>query len=98
MPMGSSAPAATGVQVPTWPTSAHERHGPVHATLQHTPSTQKPLAQSSWLVHADAGVECEHEPLKHGPFPLQSAAVSHRDTHETVWGSQVYGLQTMDGP
>jgi hypothetical protein len=37
---GSRAPAATGTQVPGEPASAQERHAPVQAWMQQTPSTQ----------------------------------------------------------
>jgi hypothetical protein len=41
-----SAPAAAWLQVPWWPSTAHDWHTPEQdATAQHTPSTQKPEAQ-----------------------------------------------------
>src|SRR3954468_14741820 len=41
-----SVPAATGAQVPTEPERLQVVQRPVHAVLQQTPSTQKPLAHS----------------------------------------------------
>jgi hypothetical protein len=41
-------PAGTLTQVPTLPMTLHARHVPVHALLQHTPSTQLPLRH--WLA------------------------------------------------
>jgi hypothetical protein len=50
-PSGSS-PAATSVQVPAEPASAHERQAPMHPDRQQTPCSQKPLAHS--VVDAQA--------------------------------------------
>jgi hypothetical protein len=43
--------AAMGVQVPGADASAQLRHAPPQASLQHTPSVQKPDAQSAAFVH-----------------------------------------------
>jgi hypothetical protein len=43
-------------QWPTDPVWLQDTHGPLHATLQHTPSTQKPEAQSL-LFSQDAPLE-----------------------------------------
>jgi len=40
----------TGEQVPAAPGTSHASHWPVHAVLQHTLSTQKPLVQSAGPV------------------------------------------------
>jgi hypothetical protein len=40
---------ATGVHVPALPDTSHASHCPVHALLQHTPSTQKWLAQAEFV-------------------------------------------------
>jgi hypothetical protein len=45
-------PAATGPQVPALPGTLHASHAPVHAELQHTPSTQLPLPH--WLLAEQA--------------------------------------------
>jgi hypothetical protein len=38
---------ATTMQVPAEPATLHATHGSAHAVEQHTPSAQKPLAQSA---------------------------------------------------
>ena len=48
---GSGAPSSVGQHVPSRPGSAHETQPPPHATLQQTPSAQKPEAQSALAVH-----------------------------------------------
>jgi hypothetical protein len=48
---GTSVPAAACMQVPSWPTTAQDRHGSEQDALeQHNPSTQKPEAQFDALV------------------------------------------------
>jgi hypothetical protein len=43
---GTSVPAWARTQVPSWPLTLHDLHGPVQdADSQHTPSTQLPDAQ-----------------------------------------------------
>jgi hypothetical protein len=42
-------PFATSLQVPLFPVRLHFWQVLVHAELQHTPSTQKPLAQTPFL-------------------------------------------------
>ena len=39
-----SVPTATAAHVPSLPAPLHAMHVPLHATSQHTPSTQKPEA------------------------------------------------------
>ena len=51
IPCGSGAPAATGAHIPMLPTRPQLSHGPLHATLQQIPSTQKPLVQLSPREH-----------------------------------------------
>jgi hypothetical protein len=46
----STASASRGQQVPSRPIRLQERHGPLQATLQQTPSAQKPLGQSAGVV------------------------------------------------
>jgi hypothetical protein len=73
---GSLAPLSIGQQVPERPTRLHATHAPVHATLQHTPSVQKPDAQS-WFFAQTA-------PFRFGPqlpathfVPAQSESDAH---------------------
>jgi hypothetical protein len=42
----------TGVQVPSLPLTLQASHWPLQGESQHTPSTHRPLAQSSALPHA----------------------------------------------
>jgi hypothetical protein len=50
-----------GEQVPVAVGTSHASHCPVHAVLQHTPSTQKPLAHESFVVHGvPVGLACLH--------------------------------------
>jgi hypothetical protein len=49
-PRGSAAPVSMGQQVPLRSGSAHETQPPPQATLQHTPSAQKPDAHSPPFV------------------------------------------------
>jgi hypothetical protein len=45
----------TGEHVPSLPDTSHASHCPVQAPLQQYPSTQNPLAHSSFDVHAPLG-------------------------------------------
>lgn len=49
---GSSAKRGTFEHVPFASELLHDLHSPVHASLQHTPSAQKPDSQPSGSVHA----------------------------------------------
>jgi hypothetical protein len=61
-PFSTSVPAGRGAQPPTSPGRLQASHAPVHAPLQHTPSTQKPEAQSDAWAHAS--------PLPFGPLQV----------------------------
>jgi hypothetical protein len=78
-------PERTWVQVPSLPETSHASHCPVHALLQHRPSTQCPLPHSESAAHvAPSG-------LLHVPSPfalqvrgaVQDATVQH--TPSTQW-------------
>jgi hypothetical protein len=71
VPRGSAAPAATFLQTPGALVSAHERQGPSQISLQHRPSTQKPLAHSAAATHT-------------WPIPLGPQL---RATVSQVWGA-----------
>jgi hypothetical protein len=47
-------PDATGAQVPALPCRLHASQAPVHAVLQHTPSTHWPLPH--WLFAVQAAL------------------------------------------
>ena len=53
-PRGSTTPRSMGQQVPSRPVWLHATQAPWQATLQQTPSAQKPEAQSAPFVQADA--------------------------------------------
>ena len=62
MPRGL-VPLPAGVHVPMLPTCAQVLQAPVQAVLQHTPSTQLPLAHTLPVVHAVPFVSFgTHEP------------------------------------
>ena len=64
---------ATGEQVPALPATAHDSHCPVHAELQHTPSTQNEERHCSSPEHACPGV-----PLaRHFPSVVQKLPAMH---------------------
>lgn len=46
-----SVPAGWALQVPMKPAKLHAEHAPVHAVLQHTPSTHWPELHSHVLLH-----------------------------------------------
>jgi len=48
----SPMPPGIGMQLPTCPISAHDRHGPQEASGQQYPSVQWPLMHSVLRVHA----------------------------------------------
>jgi hypothetical protein len=86
-PFGSPVVA---LQVPTWPTSAHDAHCPVHALSQHTPSTQKPLPHCASALQALAwGSLTTHMPAEHQRPAWQFASVVHVPLQAVA--PQVYG-------
>jgi hypothetical protein len=77
----STAFPASGVQVPRAEASAQLRHAPPQASLQHTPSTQKPDAQSGAAVHAPPFVRLPQLWLTQAIPGAQSAFVLHVVLH-----------------
>ena len=73
--------AATVVHVPRADCNAQLRHAPSQATLQHTPSTQKPDAQSAAFVHAPPFVSRPQLWLAQAMPGAQSALVVHVVLH-----------------
>jgi hypothetical protein len=67
---GSSTPAPTGTHSPTLSGWLHDRHAPVHPTLQQTPSAQKPLMHWSALAHGEPSgrLAPQAAPLQQTPF------------------------------
>ena len=76
---------AYGEQVPTLPGSAQDWHVPLHAALQHTPSTHWPDAHSAPAAQDSplAFFETQAPPLQKVP-PAQSAEVAHEPRHTAV--------------
>jgi hypothetical protein len=87
MPLGSGVPVATGVQVPTLRTRLQLTHGPSQALVQQTPSTQKPLAQSSLLVRPSKD-RMKHDPFVQGRPPSHCASLVQEFKHLPDIGSQ----------
>lgn len=66
----------TALQVPIDPLTSHASHWPAQAVLQHTPSTQLPLAHSAELEQVcPFGRPTHVRPLQMGRFDGQSAAL-----------------------
>jgi hypothetical protein len=63
--VSSACPKATLVQVPTLPVTLHAWQLPLHAVLQHTPSTQLPLRQSPFAAHVSPFVNTQAPALLH---------------------------------
>jgi hypothetical protein len=78
-------PESTGVQVPSLPETLQASHWPVHALLQHTPSTQWPLPHSASAAHvAASGLLQVPRPFASQRRPaLQEATLQH--TPSTQW-------------
>jgi hypothetical protein len=68
-----------GVQVPRVPSASHASHEPVHATLQHTPSAQWPLAHWPSAAHFCPGI----------PFARQRPASHHAVAAQPLSSPQV---------
>jgi hypothetical protein len=65
-PWGSGAPAAEGVHWPILPGSLQLTQGPLQATLQQTPSAQKPLSHSVPAWQTAPGAFLPHCPSRQG--------------------------------
>jgi hypothetical protein len=66
MPCRSRPPAGVGTQAPAWRGSSQDTQAPVQATLQQTPSAQKP--ESHWAASSQGAPTCRstpHAPLTH---------------------------------
>jgi hypothetical protein len=90
-PAGSALPAATLVQAPVVPDSAHDLHEAVQALLQQTPCAQKPLWHST-AVEQEAPFSFLPQELV-----LHTLGVKHWElvvhTVKQVLPLQTYGLQ-----
>jgi hypothetical protein len=87
-----------GKHVPSRPIWSHELQAPWQATLQHTPSAQKPDAQSVFFTHTAARGLGPQLPLTHLTPLMQSPSALHDEKHLFVAGSQSKGAHTVVGP
>jgi hypothetical protein len=96
-PWGSAAPSAVGPQTPIRPVCAQLTQGPVQATLQQTPSAQKPEAHCdpAWQT-APSGLGPQL-PFTHLD-PTQSLSEAQVAAQAPVIASQVNGAQMTVGP
>jgi hypothetical protein len=76
----------------------HVLQAPWQATLQHTPSAQKPEAQSSFFAQAAAPRFFPQLPATHLPPVAQSWSVLHEAKHWFTDASQPKGVQIVVGP
>jgi hypothetical protein len=95
---GSAAPPSTGQQTPARPTRLQLTQGPRHATLQQTPSVQKPDAQSASLLHTAPDGFGPQLPLTQTTPATQSAFERQVTTQALVPLSQSNGAQIVAGP
>jgi hypothetical protein len=95
---GSAFPAATGQQVPIRPLWLQLTQAPRHATLQHSPSVQKPEAHSASLVHTAPRGLGPQLPFTHFTPATQSPSERQVVVHVVVAASQLNGLQIVAGP
>ncbi len=79
---GSATPAATAVQVPSFPAIAHEPQLPHDADPQQNPSVQCPLVQVALFVQAAPfAARLVHEPDWQVKPAMQSPSVAHVVRH-----------------
>jgi hypothetical protein len=93
----SFCPRSSGQQVPVWLTWSQDTQAPAQATLQHTPSAQKPEAHSGPFLHVAPFSLRPQLPATHF-VPAQSASEVHIARHVFVVVSHWNGLQTVVGP
>jgi hypothetical protein len=87
-----------GQQVPSRPTWLQELHAPWQATLQQTPSAQKPDAHSLFFEQTAVRGFGPQLPFTHLTPLTQSPSVLQEEKHVFDEGSQSKGAQTVAGP
>ena len=97
-PWGSMAPVSTGQQVPPRPSWRQVTHAPLHATLQQTPSVQKPDLHSLSFAHTAPFGLGPQLPFTHRMPLAQSVFDRQLVAHMLVVGSQLNGAQIVAGP
>jgi hypothetical protein len=85
----SGRPSETNVQRPTEPGWLHDTQGPLHATLQHTPSTQKPEVHSAFSSQGWRMGLVPQLPATHCCPAAHWASVVQVRAHWLVAGSQL---------
>jgi hypothetical protein len=80
------------------PGTEHATHAPLQATLQHTPSVQKPEAQSLSFAHAAPRGFGPQLPATHLTPSAQSPSPVHPAKQAFIVGSQSYGAHSVSGP
>lgn len=92
---GSATPAAVLMQSPgVMP--AQVRHAPAHASLQQTPSAQKPDAHSAGAAQVWPGPFLPHDPIRQSRPGAQSSLLVHEPRHPP--SRHVKGAQSMVAP
>jgi hypothetical protein len=91
-PRTSEAFAGRGVHVPRVAGSEQLRHEPPQASLQQTPSTQKPDPQSDAFVQTPPGCLGPQLWFTHAIPAVQSASVAHEGLQAAE--TQRYGVQS----
>src|SRR4051812_9753985 len=95
---GSGFPWSVGQQVPPRPTWLHDRQAPLHATLQQTPSAQKPVAHSVSAVQIAPRGFLPQLPATHFCPLTQSLSTLQAAKHWLLVGSQLNGAQMVAAP
>jgi hypothetical protein len=85
-------------QIPPRPGWLQLTHGPLHETLQQTPSVQKPDLHSLSFVQTALFGFGPQLPFTHRTFGAQSEFDVQTMAHLFVAGSQLNGAQTVAGP
>jgi hypothetical protein len=93
---GSGRPAAVLVHMPGAVGIAHERHAPVQASLQHTPSAQKPERHWSPPVQGEPSSLRPQLPLVQWTPGAQSPSL--RQLSRQFPAEQVNGTQSITAP
>jgi hypothetical protein len=81
VPRGSALPAGVGVHLPSVAGRVQLRHAPVQALSQHTPSTQFPLMQSAFALHALPSLILPHDLLMQACPASHSLSARHEVLH-----------------
>jgi hypothetical protein len=97
-PRGSATPWSVGQQVPRRPGRAQDTQPPEQATLQHTPSAQKPEAQSVLALQLAPFIFLPQLLFTHCWPPAHWLVCVHVSKQAPVVGSHENGAQMIVGP